>query len=85
MVFAYMFIRPTTYYSAVTGSRELLALSLVVCIIKQLFVCFLAANPAVKNAGTQEPRYAQNQMASLQIQSVVTLLIIMFVDAWTKL
>ena len=75
MVLSYMFIRPTPYYSAVTGSRELLALSLVVCIIEQFFVCFLAAHPAVKNAGTQDPRYAQNQMASLQVQSVVTLIV----------
>lgn len=54
-----------------TGSRELLALSLVGCVSKHFFVCFLAADPAVENTSTQHPGDAQNQMASLQVQSVV--------------
>ena len=54
-----------------TGSRELLALALVIFVSKHFFVCFLAADPAVKNPGTQNPRDTQNQMTSLQTQSSV--------------
>lgn len=65
------FIFPISCCSRVTGSRELLALSLVIFVSKHFFVCFLAADPAVKNASTQHTRDAENQMTSLQIQSSV--------------
>ena len=67
MIPSYMFILSSSYCLGVTGSRELFALSLVVFVCQHFFVCFLAADPAVKDASTQNPRDAQNQMTSLQV------------------